>query len=197
MKKVMIDMDNVLTDTDFFEIIEEYVGEKIDFDNVGFYLQDVLGDKKEDFFNKFKYMNLYKKSTLLPDCYEVLKKLNEHYEIYICTDYVWKEIKEFAGDNLKNKYEFLYRELDFINPKNFIFACNKSLINCDIKIDDKIENILDAKTKILFTAYHNKKISDKELKDKEIIRVNNWNELGNLLLEEYVNNRKKILLKKI
>lgn len=183
MKTIMIDMDNVITDTDFFDILENYLGEKINFEEIGFYLQNILGDKKEDFFNKFKYMNLYENSILLPNCYNVLKKLNEHYEIYICTDYIWREIKDYAGDNLKNKYEFLYRELDFLKPENFIFACNKRMISCDIKIDDKVENILDAKTKILFTAYHNKKISDNDLKDKDIIRVNNWNELGNLLLK--------------
>lgn len=198
MKKIMIDMDNVLTDTDFFNIIENYLGEKVDFNKTGFYIQNILGDRKEDFFNKFKHMNLYKNSILLPDCYNVLKKLNEYYEIYICTDYIWNEIIEYAGDNLKNKYEFLYRELDFLNPKNFIFACNKSIINCDIKIDDKIDNIIDAKTKILFTAYHNKKISNEELDSKDIIRANNWKEIGDLLLKEfYVNNDKKILSKKL
>lgn len=78
---------------------------------------------------------------------------------------------------------FLYEKLDFINPKNYIFACDKSVANCDIKIDDKINNIEGVKTKLIFTAWYNKDLRDEELKSKNIVRVNNW--LGEFLLEEY------------
>lgn len=185
MKTIMVDMDNVLTNGNFFNILEDYIGYKLDYDNVkNYYVQDILGDRKNDFFSKFKDMNIYEKADLLPDCYEILKELNKHYKIYICTDYIWKEIIEYAGDNLKNKYNFLYEKLDFIEPKNYIFAADKSIINCDIKIDDKIDNIDGASMKLLFTAWHNKELSDEELKKRNIIRVNNWKEIGEILLNE-------------
>lgn len=31
---------------------------------------------------------MYENASLLPDCYDVLKKLSGSYKIYICTDYI-------------------------------------------------------------------------------------------------------------
>lgn len=183
MKTIMVDMDDVITNGNFSKILEDYLGYRPDFENIkNYYIQDILGDKKEDFFSKFKDMNLYENATLVPDCYEVLKELSNYYKIYICTDYIWREIIEYAGNNLKNKYNFLYKELDFIEPKNYIFTADKSIINCDIKIDDKVSNIEGAKTKLLFTAWHNKHLTKEELDNQNIIRVNNWKEIRNVLL---------------
>ena len=53
-----------------------------------------------------------------------------------------------------------------------------------VKIDDRIDNLKGAKTKILYTAYHNKDISDKELMKKKIIRANNWNDIKNILVSK-------------
>lgn len=183
MKTIMVDMDDVITYGNFSKILEDYLGYKPDLSNYkSYYLQDILGERKTDFFDKFKDINMYENATLLPDCYEILKELNNYYKIYICTDYIWREIIEYAGNNLKNKYNFLYEKLDFISPRNFIFTADKSVINCDIKIDDKIENIENANTKILFTAWHNKEISNEELEKNNIIRVNNWKEIRNILI---------------
>lgn len=183
MKTIMVDMDDVLTYGNFNEILENFLGHKFDYDSLtGYYIQEALGDKKDDFFEYFKTKNTYEKSELLPDCYEVLKKLSKIYKIYICTDYIWREIIEFAGDNLKNKYDFLYQKLDFIDPRNYIFTADKSVVQCDIKIDDKLENIENAETKLLFTAYHNKKLTEEELKEKGVIRVNNWKDIERILL---------------
>lgn len=183
MKTIMVDMDDVITFGNFTNILEDYLGYKPDYNSLkGYYIQDLLGDKKADFFSKFKDMNLYENADLLPDCYDTLKELSKHYNIYICTDYIWREIVEYAGNNLKNKYEFLYKKLDFIKPQNYIFTADKSVINCDIKIDDKVENILNAEIMLLFTAYHNKNLDEKDLLNQNITRVNNWKEIGNILL---------------
>ena len=185
MKTIMDDMDDVITYGNFTKILDDYLGYHYDYDTVKtYYIQDILGDKKDDFFSKFKDMDMYENATLLPDCYDVLKELSKHYKIYICTDYIWREITQYAGNNLRNKYNFLYKKLDFIEPKNYIFTCDKSVVNCDIKIDDKVSNIEGAKTKLLFTAWHNKDLRDEELKEKNIIRVNNWQEIGAILLED-------------
>jgi len=56
------------------------------------------------------------------------------------------------------------------------------MIPFDIKIDDKITNLDNSTTKILFNAWHNKTISEEELKDKNVIRVYNWKDIENILL---------------
>lgn len=183
MKTIMVDMDDVITCDNFIQVISDYLGYNVSYDEIKtYYIQDVLGDKKEEFFEKFKDMNLYVKAKLESNCYEVIKKLSQKYEVYICTDYLWPEIIESSGSNLKNKYDFLYKMFDFLNPKNFIFTGDKSIINCDIKIDDKIDNLKGAKVKLLYTAYHNKKYDNEMLKEKNILRVNNWEEIKNILL---------------
>ncbi len=184
MKTIMVDMDDVLTYGNFSKILEDYLGYRPDYNSItNYYIQDILGDKKEDFFSKFKDMDMYENATLLPDCYDTLRKLSKYYKIYICTDYIWREIVEYAGNNLKNKYKFLYEKLDFIEPRNFIFTADKSIVNCDIKIDDKINNIEGAKTKLLFTAWHNKNLTDEELESQNIIRVDNWKEIEEILID--------------
>lgn len=182
-KSIMVDMDDVLTYGNFSKMVDDYLGYRPDYENhKGYFIQDLLGDKKDDFFSKFKDMNMYEDAVLLPDSYDVLKKLNENYDIYICTDYIWPEIVEYAGNNLRNKYNFLYEKLDFINPRNYIFVGDKSIVKCDIKIDDKINNIEGDNMKLLFTAWHNENISESELDKQGIIRVNNWKEIEELLL---------------
>ena len=67
---------------------------------------------------------------------------------------------------------------------HFIFCDHKELISCDIKIDDKLVNIMEnADTKFLFDAYHNRNISDEELKKNGVIRVCTWRQIGALLLD--------------
>ena len=185
MKSIMVDMDDVMTYGNFDKMVQDFLGYKPDYSKVkGYYVQNVLGDRKDEFFALFKDKDMYENATLLPDCYDVLKQLSKQYEIYIVTDYIWPEIVEHAGNNLRNKYNFLYKELDFIKPQNYIFASDKSVIKVDIKIDDRVKHILGAETKLLFDAYHNKEIPKEELDKQNIIRVHNWKEIGEILLKE-------------
>lgn len=187
MKKIMIDMDDVITCNNFEKTLERYLGYKYDFSNfTGYRKQDVLEDKKKDFFIWLKDINYYEKAELNKDCYEVIKELNKYYEVYILTDYVWpeEEIHPYLGEFINDKYNFLYKELDFLKPNQFIFSSNKKIIKADIKIDDKTSNLVGAKTKLLFTAYHNKNIPKEELDKKNIIRVNSWLDIKKELISK-------------
>ena len=72
--------------------------------------------------------------------------------------------------------------LPFIEPEKYVFTTNKNLMNFDIKIDDRIDNLDGADIKLLFNAWHNKDISNRELKKQNIIRVNSWYDIENILL---------------
>lgn len=54
------------------------------------------------------------------------------------------------------KYEWLCQNLPFLSAKQFVFCSDKTIIDCEIKIDDKMDNLENAETKLLFTAQQSK-----------------------------------------
>ena len=181
----MIDMDNVITDGIFLDLINEFLGTNYKYlDCNKYYLQELIKDRKEEFWEYVKDRNFYEDAILFEGCYEVLEKLNKKYDIYIVTAYLWNDCIDISGNNLCNKYYYLREMLPFIDPKKYIFTTNKNLMNFDIRLDDKVENIINGDIKLLMNAWHNRNISDDELKEKNIIRVNNWYDIEKILIEE-------------
>ena len=180
MKTLMIDMDDVITRGNFYKYIEEFNGKKIDMDKTTNYyiIQESIEDNKEEFWKYVENKDLYKDAPLFEDCYEVLEKLNKKYDVYIVTSYLWRESIDLSAKNLGYKYNYLKEKLPFIDQTKYIFTTNKSLLKFDIKIDDKIANLDNCKTKILYNSWHNKH----EKYDENVIRVNNWKEIGDVLL---------------
>lgn len=180
MKTLMIDMDDVITRGNFYEYVEEFMGTKIDMDKTTNYyiIQETVESKKEEFWKYVEDKDLYKGAPLFDDCYEVLEKLNKKYDVYIVTSYLWREVIDISGKNLGYKYYYLKEKLPFIDPSKYIFTTNKNLLKFDIKLDDKIGNLEGAETKILFNSWHN----NHETYSDDIIRVNNWKEIGDVLL---------------
>ena len=185
MKRVLIDIDDVITNQDgWLHIVNDFLNTNYNIDDVkGYYIQDLVPkDKKEEFTQFFITQNTYEYSKINDNCIEVIKELNDKYEVYICSTYIFRDDLMYSGDALKYKFEFLVKNFQFMDANRFTFHTNKSIINCDIKIDDKMENLENASTKILYTAYHNKIISDEELNKQNIIRANNWNDIRKILL---------------
>ncbi len=172
----MIDMDDVITMPTIVEAIEAFSGKKIDLTKLdGYYIQDVLSDEeKKEFFSNFGEMNLYESAIPFAGCVEAIKKLNECYDIYFVTDFVWGEAVDASGVNAKNKYDFFRHFFSFINPKNIIMAGVKTIIHTDI--------LANADQKFLFCAYHIMELSDEELRNDNVTRVNDWNEILEVLL---------------
>ncbi len=179
---LMIDMDDVIVQGGFLKLINEYLKTNYTEDDFkDFYMQDILPDKKA-FFAWFKEKNVYDYCYILPNAKEVIKELNQKYDVYIGTSYIYRDIPNECGYILEQKYKFLLKEFPFITTDKYIFITNKSLLQMDIKIDDRIDNLTNAKRKILFSAYHNIDISDKELEVKGIERAKNWLDIRNKLL---------------
>ena len=59
---------------------------------------------------------------------------------------------------------------------------DKTKIRYDIGIDDRLSNLENCDKKLLFTEFRNKKLTDEELEEKGIIRVNNWLDVKKELL---------------
>ncbi len=180
-KRIMIDMDDVITDGTFRKQIEAYIGEEIDTDKTGYYLQNALGDRKEEFFRKGP-LNMYEDAPLKEDAYQVIEKLNEVYELYIVTSYTIPDAHYQEGNHLKYKMEYLQKHLPFLKSEQIIYINDKSLIEFDIRIDDSIRHLTKGNTLLLFDAYSNQNITKEELDAKNIKRVMNWQEIAEILL---------------
>ena len=184
-KTIMVDMDEVITDGGFLHLINEFLHTNYTIDDVnGYYMQDLVPDKKA-FFDFFLTKNQYDYCELKPHVQEVLQYLQEYYDIYIGTAYIIKEELEDCGINLLHKHNYLDNNLPLISPENYIFISKKNLLNCDIKIDDRLDNLQNAQIKLLFTAYHNKDLTDEYLASQGVIRVNTWLEIKDILTKEF------------
>lgn len=184
MKRILIDMDDVITKTDWFTGIEQFTKEKLDRSYPGFHLEEILSpDDQKRFFDNFDKINFYNFAELLDDCYEVMEELSKQYDIYICSTFTWSGVLDKASWHLKNKYDYLYKHLPFIHPDKYIFCSNKNIIKADVRIDDRIENLRNGEIRLMFTAWHNKDLSDEYLKKKKIIRVNNWQDIKKILIK--------------
>lgn len=183
MKTLMVDMDNVITDGVFKEYIEEFYDRKIDLDEIKeyTYVQEATKENTNEFWEYVREKNFYSNAPLLEGCYEVLEKLSKKYDVYILTSYLWNETIDLSGDNLKNKYYYLREMLPFIGPEKYIFSTTKKLMNFDIRIDDRLGNLAGAETKLLFSAWHNREISEEKLKRENVIRVDSWFDVLNVL----------------
>ena len=92
-------------------------------------------------------------------------------------------LKETSGLFFKNKYDFIINYLPFINCNKIILTGVKNMFEADIQIDDKLGHLKNnVKTKFMFTSYHNKNITDKELEECGVVRVNSWSDIAKHLL---------------
>lgn len=179
----MIDMDDVICGGGLLHLINEYLQTNYTEDDCkGFYQQDLLPDK-EAFFKWFITKNLYDYCTINEGAIEVIEELNKHYEVIIGTSYIFKEIPKESAIILYYKHNWLMENLPFISPHQYIFVANKKVLDCDIKIDDRIDNLDGAETKLLFTAFHNKDISDEKLKEMNVERMNSWYDIKERLID--------------
>ena len=178
-KTIMIDMDEVIVVGKFSDYLVEFLG-NVNFDNLHTQnRQDLIKGREEEFRKIYKYKNLYKDENgnyiaPLSDCVDVIEKLNERYDVYIVTSYIWKEDVIDATTNLKNKFEYLQYWFPFIDTYKFIFMTDKTKIHYDIGIDDRISNLESCNRKLLFTEFRNKNVTKEELENIGIKRVNNW-----------------------
>lgn len=185
MKRLMIDMDDVICGGGFLKLVNTFLKTNYTQEDIStYYIQDLIPvEKKEEWITFFSKENVYAYVQMLPDAKQVIEKLNKEYETYIITDYIYPECPNYSGENLRNKFYYLYKELPFLAPKQFIFGAVKDFVQADIKIDDIPRHLEKAsEQKLLFTAYHNKNITQEELQTRGITRVNNWKEIEKRLL---------------
>lgn len=185
MEKLIVDMDDVITENGFIRMINEFLCANYKPEDAkSYYINDLIPkDRLDEWVNWYSTKNVYDYVNMVEGAKETLEKLNEKYDLYIATAYVFRDAPKVSGKTLNDKYNYLMENLPFIDPHKFIFISNKDLLEADIRIDDSPKKLTGkAKLKLLFTAYHNKNISDEELSKNNFIRVDSWKDVEKILL---------------
>ena len=186
MQKLMIDMDDVFVKGGFLYLINLYLGtnyKEEDFKK-GYYMQSVIPPEEQaGFWAWFFAKNVYDYCEMLPNAYEVIEELNEFYKICIGTAFLYPERPRESGIILLYKYNYLLDRFPFLGPHNFAFLNDKSFLDCPVRIDDRMDNLIGADRKILFSAFHNMEIEESILKEENIERANDWLDVKKLLLK--------------
>jgi 5'-nucleotidase len=107
---------------------------------------------------------------VMPGCQDVIRELTKRYDVFIVT-----AAMEFPNSFLP-KHAWLQEHFPFLDIRNVVYCGDKSIVDADIMIDDRIRNLEQFEgVKILFSAPHN-------LNEKRFLRMNSWAEVRELLL---------------
>jgi 5'-nucleotidase len=171
MKKISIDMDGVLANV-YGQFLTMHAAE---FGNV--VTPEEMTGKPEHvaFPNALKYVNsagFFRTAPLMEGCREVVRKLNDHYKIFIVS-----AAMEFPN-SLTEKHAWLNEHFPFITWQQMVFCGSKEIVKADIMIDDHFKNLnfFTGET-ILYTQPHNKLADSLHHR-----RVENWKEIEAILL---------------
>lgn len=186
MKKIMIDLDETICSPSYLKEVNKYLNTNYKYEDIKtYFVEDIIAeDKKQDFLDYFyQNVNVYDDAMILPDAIGVIEKLSHFYEIYIVSAFVDKRRIKESSIMAKYKYEWILKNMPFIDPKKIVLTGSKDIIMCDIKIDDKVGNLKGyGETKLLMDQLHNQKYSFEELTNLNVKRVYDWQQVEAILL---------------
>ncbi|GAJ99465.1 MULTISPECIES: 5'-3'-deoxyribonucleotidase [unclassified Geomicrobium] len=167
-QRIAFDMDEVMADL-ISELLERY-NERFE-DTLT--VQDLKAQKlravrphhTKEIYEILQEPGFFASLDVMPDAVEVMKELHDHYEIFIATAAME------VPTSFSEKFYWLREHFPFLNPQNFVFCGDKSIIHADYLVDDhpdKLESF--SGESIMYTAFHN-------VNDSRFKRVDNWQEL--------------------
>ncbi len=173
MKRLIIDMDNVMADVSaqFQRWYTRETGIIIDPATlIGVPEPEAFPDK--DMAWKFLFTpGFFREIPVMKDAQKVMEALNKRYDVFVVSSAL-----EFP-QSLPEKFAWLQDHFPFISWKQIVFCGSKNVIKGDYMIDDYLKNLdyFDGE-KLLYTAPHNQLLQGHN-------RVNNWQEVADLLLD--------------
>lgn len=183
---IMIDFDDTIVESIFLQRVNRFLNTCYTFDNFKdeYYIDNIIPkDKREQFFAEFCDTNPYFEVKIIEDAKEVIQKLNQKYEVYICSGCVMYNMPSKSAQIFAYKYQFLIKTFPFLSPQRFVFTNSKHVLKGDIIIDDYLDNLAgEFKQKYLFSSYHNRRFTEQDLKNLGIKRVKSWKEIAEILL---------------
>ena len=174
MKRIAIDMDEVLADT-LGEHILRYNRDhdeaitKADLE--GKWLWEIVSvDRQERLEGYLRSEDFFEDLEVMADSQRVVKDLAMQYEVFIAT-----AAMEFPN-SFGPKFRWLRRHFPFLPPTHFVFCGDKSILKADYLIDDQPLHFRRFSGEgILFSAPHNMNVTGYR-------RVDSWQQVEDLLL---------------
>ena len=172
MKRLIIDMDNVMADisTQFQTWYTRATGKMIDPKSlIGVPEPEAFPDKELVWSFLFT-PGFFRDVPVMKDSQEVIGELNKKYDVFIVSSAL-----EFP-QSLPEKFAWLQDHFSFLSWKQIVFCGSKNVIKGDIMIDDYPKNLdfFDG-VRMLYTAPHNQLLDGYN-------RVYNWQEVAEALL---------------
>lgn len=191
MKKLICDFDDVICNNSIITLANKFLKTNYKFEDVGegYDFSALVSDRRKlkKLYEYIVKKNFYIGATLKPNCFDVLKELQEKhgYEIYICSACIVIGLEDISNKVFYDKYNYIRSALPFVNPKNIIFTNAKGVVCGDVIIDDRLVNLNgNFKTKLLFDCCYNRKYTADELKAQGVKRVSNWQQIKELLISK-------------
>ena len=174
MKRIAIDMDDVLADTTvkIIHTINSLLDKNYSYEEL---MSEKLAREqfREDYLanNSFLWQpGFFLDVPIKAKAIEIVEKLSEKYEIFIVS-----AATEFP-ESLKEKLIWMKQHFPFISWTHIVFCGHKYMIQADYLIDDHEKNLKTfIGAPLLFTAPHNLHIHEYQ-------RVDTWDAVANLLL---------------
>lgn len=151
-------------------IKSEYELEWSDADLVGASMHDLLGaDRFNALGDHLHKGEFFRNLAVIDGAQDALRSLSTDNEIFITT-----AAMEFPN-SLQYKWEWLRDHFDFLDPLNFVFCGDKSIINADFLIDDNVRHFKRFIGQgIVFHAPHNANVTSHP-------RLMRWSEAEHLI----------------
>ncbi|NQW77465.1 MAG: 5'(3')-deoxyribonucleotidase [Cytophagales bacterium] len=174
MKRIAIDMDDVLADTTvkIIHTINSLLDKNYSYEEL---MSDKLAREqfREDYLANNSFLSqpgFFLDVPIKAKAIEIVEKLSEKYEIFIVS-----AATEFP-ESLKEKLIWMKQHFPFISWTHIVFCGHKYMIQADYLIDDHEKNLKTfIGAPLLFTAPHNLHIHEYQ-------RVDTWDAVANLLL---------------
>lgn len=174
MQRIIIDMDEVIADP-MGEMIRWYndeYGAEPDMNRmIGSWVKGFPEEHQPLIMERIKSPGFFRHLPVMEDAVDVLRRLNEHYELFIVS-----AAMEFPN-SLKDKYDWLMEHFPFLTWKQIALTGSKDLVFGDFMIDDHVKNLKNFKGKpYLYTSAHNLTVTGYD-------RINSWQQAAGIFLK--------------
>jgi len=174
MKRIAIDMDEVMADTigHFLERYNTQFGTALcvhDFH--GKHVFEVIHEDNKPLAREyFQQEDFFAHIPVMPGSPEVIEALTARYEVFITTAAMDVPCSFTA------KYQWLQTHFPFISPQRIVFCGDKSIVAADFLIDDNLRQLNSFRGEgIIYTAPHN-------VNEQRFRRVDNWEGVREMFL---------------